>query len=115
MIAKIRRLYLYHVLGWRANAEEVERLHRVIIRTNLQWLPGDWSKLGDVRSIAPGRRGQGADYFFIIHITRVLSRTMRPGLLSVLHVHVCLLITWSDGILRHLLRMSVKAEVSGVV
>ena len=74
MIANIRALDLPRVLGSRANADELERLLRVIERTDFSKLPNNWSRRGEGRSLAPGRRGAGADYlFYNPHNERAIS------------------------------------------
>lgn len=61
MIRNIRRFDLVRVLGSHGNAEEPERLLRVIERTNFAMLPDDLSRRGEGRSMAPGRRARGVD------------------------------------------------------
>lgn len=64
MIRNIRQIYLVRVLGLRANADALQRLLPVMERTNFSFLPDDWSRRGEGHSMAPGRRGSGADYMF---------------------------------------------------
>lgn len=58
VIRNILALDIVHVLGSRANADELELLLRVIERTNFAMVTDSWSRRGERRSLAPRRRGR---------------------------------------------------------
>lgn len=64
MIRNIRQLDLVMVLLSHENADDVERLLRVIERTNFVALKEKWYHRGEGRSLANGRRRRGAEYLF---------------------------------------------------
>lgn len=103
MIRNIRALDLVRVFGSRSNADESERLIRVIERTKFAMLPYSWSRSDEARGLVLGRLGRGADYMISTLITNVRFPNTRRGISFTDNVHVYRLAIQSSGIMRHLI------------
>lgn len=64
MIQNIRRFDLVQMLGSRENAEKLEKLLRVIERTNVTSLSDYWSRVDEMRNLTSGRLCRGDEHMF---------------------------------------------------
>lgn len=64
MIENISCVDLVQVLGFRANAEEIQWFLCVIEHNNVVSLSDYWSLRSKLRSLAPGQSGRSGNYLF---------------------------------------------------
>lgn len=109
MVLNIRQLDLVRVLGLLSNANKVECLLCVVECTNFVTLPDDWYRCGEVRCLAPGGLGLGADYSFIIRIAIVRVSRIILGMSFMDHANVFLPFSQSVETLRRRRRMGMSS------